>query len=410
RNAKPFTAQEAFRAALVEMPPPPLPFAGALRAFLMERGGVEFAEYRAAARRPSREWSEEIARVFSRYGGPDDTGGLDLWGPFFVREGPDGAPEVLVKAPLDVQAVYSDRTKTGRTVPLVREADPPEGIRVASNPPRLGALRAPRTGAGETVKPSDDEEALEPGSGYLYSWDFGAYLRGESSALGPVREKDLWTLEPRTGIALKSTRTVKESHLYTAEFLRLRPGVGFCLRVDGGAEEELPASGMMRLGGEGRCAAFRRVDRGEGWHGLPPADDLVEPLSRSGRFRLVLLSPAVYRQGWLPDPVRESAGGYVLPLPGGGEARLIAAAVGKPRPIVGWDLAAGAPRPLLWAVPPGSVYWFDAGAPLGAERARELLDWLHLSKNTMEPWDECPPLYRQAGFGLTAVGSLGNES
>ncbi len=407
RNAKPFTAREAFRAALVDMPPPPLAFAGALRALLMGRAGVDFEAYRRAARAPAGSRPPEMNAVFERYGGPDDAGALDFWGPFFVRHAPvTGQRELLLKAPLDVQAVFSRTTGSWRSVGLVPEAEAAQGVRVVSKPPGLRPLRSPQTTTGETTSAPGEGEPLDPGAGYLLAADFGRYLRGDLLSLSPVPDSQLWCPEPRTGVALGPTRTVREAHLYTAEFLRLKRGVGFCLRVSGDPAAELPAEGVLRLGGEGRCAAFRRM-RDEGvWADMPGPAELVEPLSHASRFRLVALSPAVYRNGWLPDPVRDSPDGYRLPLPGGGEARLFAAAVGKPRPVVGWDLAARAPRPLLWAVPPGSVYWFDAGEPLGAERAGALLEWLHFTKATMEPWDGCPPLYRQAGFGLTAVGCL----
>ncbi|MCH7666797.1 MAG: hypothetical protein IH936_12800, partial [Acidobacteria bacterium] len=69
-------------------------------------------------------------------------------------------------------------------------------------------------------------------------------------------------------------------------------------------------------------------------------------------------------------------------------AAVVAGAVGEPLPVSGWDYEQRMPKPLLHAVPAGSVYFFELNSSLGQERrtelAEELVDKLHFAEPISE--------------------------
>lgn len=93
------------------------------------------------------------------------------------------------------------------------------------------------------------------------------------------------------------------------------------------------------------------------------------------RLRLFAVTPTVFNGGWCPDGFSIQGNDLVGSLPGiTSPVRLLAAAVGRPVPLSGWDLAApepnatsgspggrlpsggGAPRTTRLACPPGSMW------------------------------------------------------
>ncbi|KGQ21373.2 type III-B CRISPR module-associated protein Cmr3 [Thermus filiformis] len=194
--------------------------------------------------------------------------------------------------------------------------------------------------------------------------------------------------EVRTHVHLEAERgTAREGFLFQTsglEFARKEDGKGKVRRLalvlwpeDG---EEL--EGVFPLGGERRLAYWRR-----GGPGVPePPQGLLEGLVRHHSARLLLLTPALFRKGFLPE------GGAFR------GARVVAAAVGRPLPVSGWDLKEGRPKPSRRAVPAGSVYFLRFPE---AWKEAEIARWLG------EVWfqnlsDEEGD--RKDGFGLAAVG------
>lgn len=155
-----------------------------------------------------------------------------------------------------------------------------------------------------------------------------------------VRSQDLWKNDARLGIALDpARRTAAESRIYTAEAVALEPGVGFVAAYEGAPA--LPENALVRLGGDGRGAVARRLT-----FELPEPD--WSRIASERRFRLLLLTPGLFAEGWKPAGV-----------PG----KLIAASVNRAETISGWDLAAndkgGAPKRAQRVAPAGSVDWFE---------------------------------------------------
>jgi CRISPR-associated protein Cmr3 len=77
-------------------------------------------------------------------------------------------------------------------------------------------------------------------------------------------------------------------------------------------------------------------------------------------LRLVAVTPAAFRAGWLPDGFAAASDGvYCGRLPGL-ETELILRAAFVPRAthVSGWDMARGKPKPTTRLVPPSAVYHF----------------------------------------------------
>ena len=95
-------------------------------------------------------------------------------------------------------------------------------------------------------------------------------------------------------------------------------------------------------------------------------------------LRLVAMTPASFKGGWLPDGFSAADGcAYRGHLPNiAANLVLRAAFIRRAGHVSGWDMALGAPKPTTRLVPPGSVYCFEKadGTPFSAEEARRL--WL----------------------------------
>lgn len=135
-----------------------------------------------------------------------------------------------------------------------------------------------------------------------------------------------------------ATQSVAEERIYQAGFLRLRPGIGYCVEVDvpegGAALIPLPGA-TVALGGEARRASVGVVDRPR-WPTVPSGPDR--------RVSVLLTTPALL-------PLRLGAG------------HVVAALEGPREPYSGWDLARGGPKPTRFAAPAGSVYFLEGGDP-----------------------------------------------
>jgi CRISPR-associated protein Cmr3 len=164
-----------------------------------------------------------------------------------------------------------------------------------------------------------------------------------------VTPSSLWQIDPRLGIGLDAnSRTAAETQIYTTDAIGLRPGVRFVAEFAG---SRLPTTGLVRLGGDGRGARI-----------APASSALTGTLSELGRpqsgwagYRMILATPGLSPNGWLPLGVDPTTRRFKVE---GLIAELVAAAVPRHQVISGWDLAQHDPKPARKAAPAGSCYWF----------------------------------------------------
>lgn len=151
------------------------------------------------------------------------------------------------------------------------------------------------------------------------------------------------------------------------------------------------------LGGERRLARWSPASKT--WPQMPEV--VRERIVATGRARLVLLSPAVFKNGALPG-----WNGQPWPSEGLVSATVRAASVPRPTVVSGWDLAAsnapgkpkGRPKPTRRLAAAGSVYFLD----LKSEAAEDIRRWCD------QTWFSCVSDIeqdRRDGFGLAALGT-----
>lgn len=225
---------------------------------------------------------------------------------------------------------------------------------------------------------------------------FNQYLHSQVSSAPP--KIPLYDTEHRIGIGIDpEKRTAADKQIYSAEHLRLRTDVRLWFSAglskrdqahNGNTDLAKLVDQYLSLGGESRMCriAESRVDLTDM---IPPPGKLI---------KWVLVAPAMFRAGWLPNWVNESDGKVRLKK-GATErsgteketeerkvwrervrnmtdidAHLIAVCIPKPIHFSGWDLAIGGPKPTVLAVPVGSAYYFKAQTE---EDGRALVKALH---------------------------------
>ncbi|NTU79616.1 MAG: type III-B CRISPR module-associated protein Cmr3 [Chloroflexales bacterium] len=139
------------------------------------------------------------------------------------------------------------------------------------------------------------------------------------------------------------------------------------------------------LGGERRMAVWQR---GELDLPLIPAS-LAEQIAQSGHCRLILLTPACFEKGYLPGWLRESRHGLT--------PQLVAAAVGRPQVVSGWDYEQKRPKPTRRLAPAGSVYFLSLGDDQEAIRKWVEATWMHCVSDDAQDQSD--------GFGLAVLGT-----
>ncbi len=400
RDSRPFTGGESHRARSL-FPPSPLTFQGAIRAVLLgealRKAGSDFPSYRHHLKQRALQGSVEGEKKFDgivdTYGDEAGFGRLQLHGPFLARRDGD-RPEPFFPVPYDL-FLLSEREGMG-------EAKGEKSVKALSLTPLRFEWRTPPI-CDENWPDSFlflwSREAVEEAAGYWLSTEgLKRYLRDEETdRLEPSRS--FYKSEPRFGIRLqRERRTVEIGMLYMADFIRLRNKVGFLLEIDAeeeGALEPLKGAGLLALGGERRAARYEEISD-------DPLGELkeMELEGNTGKvFKLYLASPAIFTRGWVPDFL--DLGRDLKGTVEGVEVRLIAAAVGKPLHIGGWDLALGKPKDLRRAVPPGSVYYFK----ILKGDFEKIFRKFHLTCELQGlAGEEGLKELRKVGFGLALVG------
>lgn len=218
----------------------------------------------------------------------------------------------------------------------------------------------------------------------LWSWaELAKWLQEPSD--GTDAKGFGWQLplhEPRTHVSIEArTQTAQDGALFSIDHIRpwvIKPGgdnkpqpVTVCF----GCEYKHLEAGTVFLGGE------RRVTYLEPSKAQRPAKPALNILD--GLVRVVLLTPGLFKAGFRPDDSHWP------------DATLVAAAVGRPQPLSGWDFEKKGPKASRYMVPAGSVYWLQFASNEDAAAWADKNWWTCISD---EPQD------RLDGFGLCVVG------
>ena len=145
---------------------------------------------------------------------------------------------------------------------------------------------------------------------------------------------------------------------------------------------------LAPLGGERRLARWSQASAG--WPDMP--EGLREAIVKNRRARLILLTPAMFKKGPLPD-----WNGAPWPLRNNVKVTVRAAAVPRPEVVSGWDLEKGMPKPTRRLSPAGSVYFVELKGD--SEDLRRWCDETWLTCVSDDAQD------RRDGFGLAVLGT-----
>ncbi len=331
RDGRAFSAGDD-HLALGVFPPSPTNFYGAFRSALLSQHNATFSGN-------SFRTSDSIA---SLVGSPEELGTLCIEHFSLARRSNTGL-ELLFPIPNDLLvtkgAEASSSTAALHSSKFMRLTPNQFGSAFKANVPLDGIL------LGWALH--NETDRLEYARGFLDHNTFQRYLEGELPT-GFIPEKELFEKENRTGIALqKGTKTAETGKLYAVEFVRMNCNVGFAVRLNIGAE--LADSGLLRLGGEARSAYYTTASIRH-----LSAEPIKSVISQTQSFRLVLVTPAVFTKGWLPDCIGTDGSGQL----GGCRVKLVTAAISRYQIIGGWDMIKGKPKQSWRAVPAGSVYFF----------------------------------------------------
>lgn len=357
RDGKPFRAGEDTRARSF-FPPTPFTIQGAIRARVLFSSAVNPADYASSSPSPTAQ------RLRQLIGAPGhDYGKLRLKGPLLAKK-LNGNWKLFFPLPADV--VKCEGRGYAVLSPLQANA-----LSLQSNAPDdLVALwlRTP--------------ERVEDQSGWIWEDDLERYLQGQAPQK-VYEESEFVVREHRFGIALEAgKRTTREGHLYLAEFLRLKEDVALWAWVDGIQKQDLGADqGVLQLGGEARVAYYATQETVQ--RKWMPASEQSLP----ERFKVVLLTPAWFAEGWRP---RDWSNFFQ------GNVRFVAAAIPRYQSIGGAYVddqrRRGAfQKPMRRFVPAGAVYYFKGQA-----------HW------TGQPFTETPVgegHFGAIGFGCFAIGT-----
>jgi CRISPR-associated protein Cmr3 len=211
---------------------------------------------------------------------------------------------------------------------------------------------------------------------------FEEYLKCTKASFSSLKVADRVLPEPKIGIGInKETGTSEEGKLYRVDMRRLKD-IG--LLVDFEFEGfDLPEKGMIKLGGEGKAVSYEQ---------FKPVDLSIDNFNfDENEFKLYLSTPAIFKNGWLPNWIdKKTLIGKYKEL----KLKLLAASIGKPISIGGFDMRKRIPKPMCKAVPAGSVYYFEV-IDGKIQKAFEIFNQFAISE-----------FYQEQGFGIAYVGGV----
>lgn len=218
-------------------------------------------------------------------------------------------------------------------------------------------------------------ETLE--HGLLQKGDLITYLNTPKTHFKVCKLDDFAQTEAKTGIGRNDfTNTASDALLYR---VGMRRATEFEILLDfywpGNENAPQQQAFFIKLGAENKVAEVRSSRQ----HIHINRDEVQ---LKDNRFKLYLSTPAIFEGGWQPDLFTKY----------GIKADLVAAAVGKPLHIGGFDMEKGKPKTMYKAVPAGSVYFYETAEKL--ETVKEKLFGIAIS-------DKMP----EQGFGIAYVGN-----
>jgi CRISPR type III-B/RAMP module-associated protein Cmr3 len=179
-----------------------------------------------------------------------------------------------------------------------------------------------------------------------------------------IEDKGLFINEDRVVIGFKrekENRSVQDKRFCVTQYKRLRDSIGFYCSVD----REID-NGALKLGSESHPVYFQKIqDDNLIEKGLKDSrDELIDAILETKTFRIALLQPGVFKNGWFPFDCNDNKSCAIVD---GLDLKLLFAFTGNPINISGYsfvnsnksgDQSKISLKRIVKAVPSGSVYLF----------------------------------------------------
>jgi len=221
-------------------------------------------------------------------------------------------------------------------------------------------------------------------NGFLTKSNFSKYLKGNKKVQFKSLENYILS-EAKIGIGRNdNTKSVDEGKLYRVGLKRYR-NLSIIVDFEG---IEIEEEGLLRFGGEGKGAYYKSIDD----INLPQCEKLDSDI-----FKLILLTPAIFEQGWIPDFIKDNFEGEFEKI----KVKLIATAIGKAEYIGGWDIQKNKPKSMFKAVPAGSVYYFKLLNSSDRDKIVEAFNYKSIVK--LEN-------FKKEGYGVSVVGNYKKDA
>lgn len=263
---------------------------------------------------------------------------------------------------------------------------------------------------------------------YNYSYstreEYAQYLKNitfEPSDYNPVEKEEHIGIElerPKNVSSDKNlsknivfTKKTQEPNFYLTPYNRLNKDVGLYFEIKNGLAEKVTwCSHIGKLGSEGRGVFFEKASKSLDMN----KDDLFySSLVEKKRFKLILLQPGVFKNGWIPFNYSKTEDDYITLTYEGLKLRLYYARTTKQLHIGGMSMrkmilkdeknAGAGLKPMINAVPAGAVYYFEIMSPLPTlvekQNAINILRKLNNSKIQNKP-------YSDMGFNHVILGQI----
>lgn len=340
RDGKPFSMGEETWADGYLLPPPSVIY-GALRTAIATQNGIAFEEV-------EKKLSTDVFSIGGIY--------------YYITEN-------MLPMPLDLVEYKSNKATNSKKkkwkVNLLKFADEPHQIVHTDKQISFKSYLIP------------ERQAENIDDGLLSIADLEEYLCNNLDYATVDRLSNCRSSEPKVGIGRDdNTRTVDEGLLYRVDMNRYQKSIekkplriGVCFNC------AMNFNPYIRLGGEMKLV-----------HLNPTEDESFKIKThdvefQEGLFKIYLATPAIFWNG-LPDLFLKRKGI---------NAGLIAACIGKPLNLGGFDLKSGKPKPMYKAVPAGSVFYY---------KSEDDLSLLHQEQGVA-----LSDVYPEQGFGIAYFGA-----
>ncbi len=231
----------------------------------------------------------------------------------------------------------------------------------------------------------DQDKVVENVQGGLFRETvFKEYLFLKKKEFFIQKMSSFITSEPKIGIGIDRRKgTSEEGKLYRIDTVRTENRKADKLSIIVEFEGlNLPDQGILKLGGEGKAVSYEKYSKGV---------SVGIPITAGDSFKIYLSTPAIFKNGWLPEWIDEGSlvGNY-----NGLRLKLLAASIGKPIHIGGFDMKCRVPKPMFKAVPAGSVYYFE----LLEGTMFDVIESFH--RKAISDY------YKEQGFGIVYIGKI----